>query len=248
MGAPGARRILGAAEPAARLGLSATPVRAFDREGTDSILDFFGGVIEPVVTLKDAIEAGRLCEYEYWPQTVRLNPDEQERWEDLTKRIQKRFAREASGQANFDDPSDELKQMLIRRARIAKSAEAKVAEAARIVTTQFELGQRWILYCDDQHQVALVLQSLRAASLPAFEYHSAMAGSRDATLRAFREEGGILVSIRCLDEGVDIPEVSHALILASSRNDREFVQRRGRVLRDDPLKALRDRLRPVGTA
>jgi superfamily II DNA or RNA helicase len=54
----------------------------------------------------------------------------------------------------------------------------------------------------------------------------------------FKSYGGILVSIRCLDEGVDIPAVSHALILASSQNPRQFIQRRGRVLRQAPGKAL----------
>lgn len=46
------------------------------------------------------------------------------------------------------------------------------------------------------------------------------------------------MSIRCLDEGVDIPNVSHALILASSQNPRQFIQRRGRVLRRAPGKRL----------
>jgi superfamily II DNA or RNA helicase len=54
----------------------------------------------------------------------------------------------------------------------------------------------------------------------------------------FRSFGGILVSIRCLDEGIDIPDVSHALILASSQNPRQFIQRRGRVLRCDPDKQI----------
>lgn len=71
-----------------------------------------------------------------------------------------------------------------------------------------------------------------------YEYHSSMQGDPELTLRVFRERGGVVVSIRCLDEGVDIPSVSHALILASSRNPREFIQRRGRVLRRAPGKSL----------
>ena len=47
-----------------------------------------------------------------------------------------------------------------------------------------------------------------------------------------------MVSIRCLDEGVDIPAVDHALILASSQNPRQFIQRRGRVLRKAPWKHI----------
>ena len=70
------------------------------------------------------------------------------------------------------------------------------------------------------------------------EYHSNMEGDRTATMSWFRSFGGILVSIRCLDEGVDIPDVSHALILASSQNPRQFIQRRGRVLRRTPGKYL----------
>ncbi len=69
-------------------------------------------------------------------------------------------------------------------------------------------------------------------------YHSSMDGDRPATLRWFEQRGGILVAIKCLDEGVDIPSVTHALILASSKNPREFIQRRGRVLRTAPGKAL----------
>ena len=58
-----------------------------------------------------------------------------------------------------------------------------------------------------------------------------MEGDKEQTVRLFEANGGIVVSIRCLDEGVDIPSVTHALILASSKNPREYVQRRGRVLR-----------------
>jgi superfamily II DNA or RNA helicase len=63
-----------------------------------------------------------------------------------------------------------------------------------------------------------------------------MEGDRHATLEWFKTFGGLLVSIRCLDEGVDIPAISHALILASSQNPRQFIQRRGRVLRKFPGK------------
>lgn len=63
-----------------------------------------------------------------------------------------------------------------------------------------------------------------------------MEGDRERTLSYFESNGGILVSIKCLDEGVDIPSATHALILASSQNPREFIQRRGRILRKYPGK------------
>ena len=58
-----------------------------------------------------------------------------------------------------------------------------------------------------------------------------MEGDNSSTLELYEHSGGILVSIKCLDEGVDIPSISHAIILASSQNPRQFIQRRGRVLR-----------------
>ena len=63
-----------------------------------------------------------------------------------------------------------------------------------------------------------------------------MEGDRVETLRYFAINGGVLVSIKCLDEGVDIPAATHALILASSKNPREFIQRRGRILRKSENK------------
>ena len=65
----------------------------------------------------------------------------------------------------------------------------------------------------------------------AYEYYAEMKGDRDTTLEYFSQNGGVLVSIKCLDEGVDIPSTTHALVLASSQNPREFIQRRGRILR-----------------
>ena len=69
-----------------------------------------------------------------------------------------------------------------------------------------------------------------------FIYISAMEGNQESELDAFKSLSGILLSIRCLDEGVDIPIISHAVIAASSRNPREYIQRRGRVLRKNDNK------------
>jgi superfamily II DNA or RNA helicase len=74
---------------------------------------------------------------------------------------------------------------------------------------------------------------------PILNYHQAMEGDASRTLEFFTREGGIMLAIKCLDEGVDIPEINRALILASSTNPREYIQRRGRVLRvrDDKYSA-----------
>src|SRR3954452_3998392 len=90
-----------------------------------------------------------------------------------------------------------------------------------------------------------VAAGLRSAGVDTVTYYSDMPGDKGATLRHFRHNGGVVVSIRCLDEGVDIPECDHAVIAASSRNPREFIQRRGRVLRvagDKQLAVIHDLL------
>jgi superfamily II DNA or RNA helicase len=126
--------------------------------------------------------------------------------------------------------------MLIQRARIAKEAENKIPMAARVISENFQAGQRWLVYCDNQFQMRKVSVSLGAIGVGSAEYFSGMIGDKERTLRNFEVNGGVVVAIKCLDEGVDIPAVSHALILASSKNPREFIQRRGRVLRQSKGK------------
>jgi superfamily II DNA or RNA helicase len=239
LGAEGARRIL-ELETGPRLGLSATPERAGDPIGTDAILRYFEGIVEPQFGINDAIEARALTPYAYQVHPVRLDEDEQDQWQKITNEYRRIYARAASS-GDIQEPALEarLKNLLIRRARIVKSARGKLPAAVGIVQDCYRSGQRWIVYCDDQVQLRAVCQALRNAGLDlVYEYHSAMLGDRQHTLDAFNASGGIVVSIRCLDEGIDIPAVSHALILASSKNPREFIQRRGRVLRRSPGKNL----------
>ena len=221
-----------------RLGLSATPVRYGDPDGTKKIFDYFNGVISPPITLSDAIKAGRLVSYEYFPHAINLSGDEAEEWGRYTKQISQEIARQKSDNTNTQPLSEKAKLLLIKRSRIAKKASAKIHLASSIVKQHFEKGQSWLLYCEDSEQLGQVLFALRRKGMNPVEYHSNMEGDRAATMSWFRSFGGILVSIRCLDEGVDIPDVSHALILASSQNPRQFIQRRGRVLRRIPGKHL----------
>lgn len=214
-----------------RLGLSATPERYGDPEGTSRLFEYFGEIVEPVIGLADAIESGRLVPYDYYPHQVALSVTEQQRWDDLTTKIQRQYASLPEDAGGNKIHTDRFTHLLIQRASILKQAEAKVDLAARVLRENYDEDERWLVYCDNREQLEKVSGSLRSEGLPTLEYHSAMDGSRDATMRYFEDRPSIMVAIKCLDEGVDIPSANCALILASSSNPREFIQRRGRVLR-----------------
>jgi superfamily II DNA or RNA helicase len=221
-----------------RLGLSATPERFSDPEGTNALFNYFNGIVDPPYTLSDAIDDGRLTPYFYHVHKVKLKPHEQDQWEEETRKISQLYAQAHSG----DNPDEELLERInnyqIQRARIIKKAYNKTERAIEVISQNYKPGQRWLVYCEGKDQLNQVLNSLRDAGLNALEYHSKMEGDREQTLNYFEDNGGIVVSIKCLDEGVDIPNATHALILASSKNPREFIQRRGRVLRKSDNKHI----------
>ena len=231
IGSPGRQRIL-AIEADWRLGLSATWRRERDAGGSEAILDFFQQVLEPPYAIADAIADGYLCEYRYVLHRVPLSDAERQDWEDLSARISRAIA------AADGEVTEAVEQLLIARGRIVKGAEAKVAMAADLLAAEFSPGQAWLVYCDTANQLNELRGECDARGLRCFEYHTAMSGDRDAALSEFERNGGIMLSINCLDEGVDIPRISHALILASSTSRREFIQRRGRVLRRHETKHL----------
>ena len=221
-----------------RLGLSATPRRAGDPDGTARILDYFQGIVPPPFTLQDAIKSGSLTPYFYHVHTVTLTAAEQSRWDEITKRVRRFSAQSARGGERAPALDSTIERLLIERARVLKQAEGKASAAATILAANYHHADRWIVYCDDLTQLAAVQATLRQRGLESMEYHSAMTGDKEQTIRLFEVNGGIVVSIRCLDEGVNIPSVSHALILASSKNPREYIQRRGRVLRPAEGKSV----------
>lgn len=234
LGSPANRTLLDESLFGPRLGLSATPERSGDDYGTRTILDFFSGVLEPRYTLADAVRDGVLTPYFYRPQTVPLSESEAAGWRRLSRQIAQLHSQASNGASH----GSQIERLLFARAAIVKRAATKVDLAVEVVNEVYERGQRWIIYCDDQVQLRDVAAALVEANHTAMPFHSAMEGDRDETLRWLDSFGGIVVAIKCLDEGVDIPSVTHALILASSKNPREFVQRRGRVLRRAKDKSL----------
>lgn len=228
LGSPGRQNFL-SVDAGSRLGLSATPKRYGDPSGTEAIIRYFDTILSPPYTLKNALNDKVLTPYFYHPISITLTPEEQEEWDSISREISRRYAIAESNGGADNDAFLHLK--MIQRARIIKKAKNKLTKALEIIQENFKEGQKWLAYCEDQTQLNEVNSLLQSKGYDSYVYYAEMPGSRDETLEYFRRNGGILVSIKCLDEGVDIPATTHALILASSKNPREFIQRRGRVLR-----------------
>lgn len=230
VGAPDTRRVLQQLEAGGRLGLSATPQRYGDPVGTQAIFDYFGEVLSPEFTLRDALDASVLVPYDYDFFTCELTEDEQQSWDEFTEKVGKEIAR------NKGDLTDYALHLLRQRARISKRAHHKARIARQVVTAEYQAGDRWLIYCGDVQHLREVRAELEGLGIDLLEYHSQEEAGHEATLEFFANRGGVLLAIKCLDEGVDIPMINRALILASSTNPREYVQRRGRVLRRSPGK------------
>jgi len=198
-------------------------------------------VLEPKYTLQDAIHDGVLTEYKYFPTPVSLTNEEQEEWNEYTKKICRRQAilRNSSEKTVGIWADNQLKKWLIARAKILKNAHEKINAAVKIIEENYKDGQKWIVYCDNIDNQMEELTHRLKTRYRILEYHSRLnQEGRKAVMNQFNMNGGLLISVKCLDEGVDIPTVTHALIIASSKNPREFIQRRGRVLRKSDNKPL----------
>lgn len=216
-----------------RLGLSATPRRWYDDEGTEVIFSYFGKTCFEY-SLEDAI-GKYLTPYRYYPQLVSLSDDETEQYEELTARIT--VLAQASEQDT--DAREILKKLLLQRARIISSAEEKLPTMLMLLKSLMHENQRdghktrdILIYCAPGTHKA-VLQSVSALGLLCHEFVADVSlPDRERLLQQFAVgDIQVLVAIKCLDEGVDVPSTRTAFILASSTNPREFVQRRGRILR-----------------
>ncbi|MEP0752103.1 DNA phosphorothioation system restriction enzyme [Trichocoleus sp. Lan] len=229
-----------------RLALSATPERYFDDEGTQSLFDYFGRVLEPEFTLKDAIQQGALVHYLYYPILVELTEAEARAYVKLTARIGRAllFQERENGasKSNWED-REELKPLLMQRARLIGAATNKLTALRQLMSKRLDTTHT-LFYCGDG-SVESTRQLKAVAKILGDElgyrintYTAQTPLSERENLRCQFESGDLqgLVAIRCLDEGVDIPAIQNAVILASSSNPRQFIQRRGRILRPHPGK------------
>jgi DNA phosphorothioation system restriction enzyme len=224
-----------------RIGLSATPERYRDPEGTERLLNYFGPVVFRY-GLAEAIRDNVLTPYRYFPVRVGLDDDEYQQYFEITRQLS-RF------RIDDDTTNDIALMLLLKRSRVLASARSKVP-ALRELLLDDGSQSHILVYCGDgqvegdvpeeqMRQVESVVKMvgvdlrMRCASYTA----DTPSETRRSLLKAFASgDLQVLVAIRCLDEGVDVPAARIAYLLASGSNPRQFVQRRGRVLRRSPGK------------
>lgn len=228
------------------LGLSATPKHYLNEDLTQRIVQYYGTVVDEY-ELRDAISDKVLTPYEYYPQLVHLTTDESEDYFELSDKIAQAFAK-TNYADNDEDPY--LAALLMARARLLGGARNKI-EKLRELLTGNDPSPLTLFYCGDgsvegedldesQRQVEVISSVLykfgwKSSRFTSYETHE----ERRDILDQFRL--GIIdamVAIRCLDEGIDVPACRTAYILASARNPKQFIQRRGRILRRSPGKEL----------
>ena len=248
-----------------RIGLSATPHRQYDPQGNRSINDFFG--IKDHYTFEysmaEAIEKGVLCKYRYFPHVVNLNEDEMEQYLILSKQIAKFFHDDTE---MFDD-DPVLTALLLKRKRIIHKAVNKLVKFKEKINDLYrEKGnlKYTMIYApegvcpddsyynvvDDRDEIVdsgdeiplinlytkLVAETNKYTTVEQF---TARETDRDRILRDFANGvTDVLVAMKCLDEGVDVPRAENAIFCASTGNPRQFIQRRGRILRIHENKSM----------
>lgn len=229
-----------------RLGLSATIDRHNDESGTTALAEYFGKKCI-AYSLKDAIDSQMLTRYYYYPVLTYLDQDELSDYLSITGQLAKAIHKK-NGKLVL---TERAKQLLIKRSRIVAGAKGKLPELQRQIAPHID-DKHILVYCgattvrdeDDadfsKRQIDLVADLLgNTLNMRVGRFTSQESAQERAQIREAFAEGNalqVLVAIKCLDEGVNIPSIKTAFILASSTNPKEYIQRRGRVLRKFPGK------------
>lgn len=214
-----------------RLALSATPIRQYDEEGTDALFAFFGPV-QFRFTLEEAIGCC-LVEYDYYVHPVYLSGREMDDWFDLTGKIKQNAWRSSDGK-----PDTFLAKLLRDRRALLETAAGKVTTLKALLEKE-DVGslRHTLVYTSDKgpEQLEAVNRLLGRKSILYHQLTAEETADREQTKRIIRSfqdgEIQVLTAKRVLDEGVNIPQICKAFILASTTVERQWIQRRGRLLR-----------------
>lgn len=214
-----------------RLGLSATPIRQYDQEGTDRLFSFFG---QPCFefTLQDAIGVC-LVPYDYYVHRVTLTDDEMDEFADLSDQIRRLSWKIGAG---LSDP--QLDNLVRKRRLVVEVAANKLRELERLLDEERPNRLEYeLVYATDKSPAQLdeVNDILRSRGILFHQLTAEETKDRKRTsaILADFQSGGlqVLTAKRVLDEGVNVPQIKRAYVLASNTVERQWVQRRGRILR-----------------
>lgn len=230
-----------------RLALSATLERHNDEEGTAKLYDFFGEkCIE--YTLDRAIEEKKLTKYKYYPIVVTLTEEELEAYDNLSYEIGKCIMKGKNGKMKLSSRGERL---ALQRSRIVAGARNKVTMLEEVIQPYIH-DKHILVYCgatkgleqnqdrsdvdsEDIRQIDIVTDLLgNKLGMDVSQFTSKESVEEREVLKREFSAGDtlkVLIAIKCLDEGVNIPKIKTAFILASTTNPKEYIQRRGRVLR-----------------
>ena len=231
-----------------RIGLSATPERIYDDLGTEKLYEFFDSKPPKYTyryTMKQAIEEGILCHYDYYPIFIELTSSEMEEYERISDQLRK-YIDADTGKYKLN-----AERLLLKRKRIIHKAENKkiaISDLLEELKQKQKLDYTFVFvpegyepdysindsYNIDQDDIHIIDEYAQMFKEHGYSYHKYISGLDDAPsiLQNFADgDIQILLSMKCLDEGVDIPRAEHAIFCSSTGNPRQFVQRRGRVLR-----------------
>ena len=233
-----------------KLGLSATPFHYMNEMANERLKKFYEKVVYEY-SLYKAIENGILTPYEYFPIPVILTAEETEEYHTISDKIAKAYASQGN---KADSNNSFLNALLSERSRLIGTASNKLSKLNELISTE-DVPKHSLFYCSDgkvsedeeyssnklnddpedievkqRIAVANMLRKKRINVSPFTATETKY--QRTEIMRMFKdEEIRALIAIRCLDEGIDVPACSTAYLLASSRNPRQFIQRRGRILR-----------------
>ena len=230
-----------------RLALSATLDRHNDEEGTAKLYDFFGEkCIE--YTLDRAIEEKKLTKYKYYPIVVTLTEEELEAYDNLSYEIGKCIMKGKNGKMKLSSRGEKL---ALKRSRIVAGAKNKLTMLEEVIHPYIH-DKHILVYCgatkgleqnqdrsdvdsEDIRQIDAVTDLLgNKLGMEVSQFTSKESVEEREVLKREFSAGDtlkVLIAIKCLDEGVNIPKIKTAFILASTTNPKEYIQRRGRVLR-----------------
>lgn len=234
-----------------RLALSATLERHYDEEGTNFLKNYFGKKCIHY-DLKRAIKEDKLTAYYYHPVVVNLSCEELLEYKELSQSMKQNFIQDLNGNVKLNTLG---KYLAIKRAQIVAGATEKITRLkeiflqANIDNQPYTEQNNMLIYCgtttvkdEDDCGIKQIEQITRMLGLELnmrirkFTSQENMEERNSIKKNFIAKKLQAIVAIKCLDEGVNIPSICTAFILASTTNPKEYIQRRGRVLRKYPGK------------